>query len=75
MTCTDIDHTGTYWTSSTVQYFKEEILDPMWSWNQPTELPTIHERKETRTVNAPHIGIMRSKRFLGNKFKLGGSKK
>lgn len=64
MTCTDINYTGTYWTSATAQYFKEQISDPMWSWNQQTELPTIHERIETRTMIAPHIGIMRSKRGM-----------
>ena len=73
MTRTDTNYTD--WAATTVQYFKEQISDPMWSWNQQTELPTMHERIERRKVIAPHIGIMRSKRFLGNKFRLGGSKK
>ncbi len=45
-----------------------------WLWDSPT-MPRIHVQKQMSPVIEPHIETRSCKRFLGHKFRLGGSKK
>lgn len=53
----------------------DDLLSSVWLWDPPSELPTMYVQKPMSTVIAPHIETTSFKRFLGHKFRLGGSKK
>jgi hypothetical protein len=53
----------------------EDILSRVFRWDPPTALPTMYVQKPAPSVIAPHIDVQSYKRFLGHKFRLGGSKK
>ena len=53
----------------------EDLISSVFRWDPPTELPTMYVQNQVPQVIEPHIGIRLCKRFLGHKFKVGGSKK
>jgi len=58
-----------------IEYLIDDIDAYDWLLNPTPQLPTMHIRKRAPKVIAPHLNILTCKRFLGHKFRLGGSKK
>ena len=64
-----------YAYGGTVASLVEDMLSSVFRWDPPTALPTMYVQKPMSPVIEPHIETRSCKRFLGHKFRLGGSKK
>ena len=53
----------------------EDLISSVFRWDPPTALPTMYVQKPMSPVIEPCIATKSCKRFLGHKFKVGGSKK
>lgn len=63
----------TAYTDGTVTQI-DDLISRVWMWDPPTALPTMYVPRPVLPVIAPHIET-RFNRFVGHKFRLGGSKK
>ena len=60
--------------AGTVAHIDDLISSMRW-WDTPTALPTMYVQNPIPQVIEPHINTLSCKRFIGHKFRLGGSKK